>query len=319
VADAIILAKGLTKVYSGGVGGDVRAVEGIDLEIRSGEIYGLLGPNGAGKSTTIGMLTTRVVPTSGSILIGGVDLVARPALAKQLIGVVPQSNTLDRAMTVFENLEFHGRYFGMNGKQAKGVAAELLQRVRLVERSKAPVMALSGGMAQRLMVARAIMHRPQVLFLDEPTAGLDPQSRIAMWEILGDLHDEGQTILLTTHYMEEADEFCDRVAVMDHGRILALDTPAQLKASIGAGRIVIVSASGDLPALADALVAAVDGTHGARVVEGRVHLSVDDSPGLLPRIIDAAEAAGSAVHDLSVTEPTLESVFINLTGKDLRE
>jgi ABC-2 type transport system ATP-binding protein len=319
VADAIIIAKALTKVYSGGIGGDVRAVEGIDLEIRSGEIYGLLGPNGAGKSTTIGMLTTRVVPTSGSIMIGGVDLVDRPALAKQLIGVVPQSNTLDRAMSVFENLEFHGRYFGMGAKQARAVAGELLERVRLVERSKASVMALSGGMAQRLMVARAIMHRPQVLFLDEPTAGLDPQSRIALWEILGDLHDDGQTILLTTHYMEEADEFCDRVAVMDHGRILALDTPAQLKASIGAGRIVIVSASGDLDQLADALVAAVEGTHSARVVEGRVHLSVDDSPGLLPRIIDAAEAAGSSVNDLSVTEPTLESVFINLTGKDLRE
>jgi len=319
VTDAIILARGLTKVYAGGVGGDVRAVDEIDLEIRSGEIYGLLGPNGAGKSTTIGMLTTRVVPTSGSILIGGVDLVARPALAKQLIGVVPQSNTLDRAMTVFENLEFHGRYFGMSAKQARALTAELLQRVRLVERSKAPVMALSGGMAQRLMVARAIMHRPQVLFLDEPTAGLDPQSRIALWEILGDLHDDGQTILLTTHYMEEADEFCDRVAVMDHGRVLALDTPAQLKASVGAGRIVIVSATGDLAELADALVAAVDGTHQARVVEGRVHLSVDDSPGLLPRIIGAAEAAGSYVNDLSVTEPTLESVFINLTGKDLRE
>jgi ABC-2 type transport system ATP-binding protein len=319
VADAIIRAQGLTKIYTAGVSGEVVAVDGIDLEIFSGEIYGLLGPNGAGKSTTIGMLTTRVVPTSGSILIGGVDLVAKPALAKQLIGVVPQSNTLDRAMTVFENLEFHGRYFGMTAKQARGLAAELLQRVRLVERSKAPVMALSGGMAQRLMVARAIIHRPQVLFLDEPTAGLDPQSRIALWEILGDLHDDGQTILLTTHYMEEADEFCDRVAVMDHGRILALDTPAELKASIGAGRIVIVSAAGDLAPLADALVAGVEGAHRARIVDGRIHLSVDASSGLLPRIIDVAEAAGSAVNDLSVTEPTLESVFINLTGKDLRE
>ena len=299
--------------------GQVVAVDNIDLEIRPGEIYGLLGPNGAGKSTTIGMLTTRVVPTSGSIVIGGVDLVARPAIAKQLIGVVPQSNTLDRAMTVFENLEFHGRYFGMSAKQARGLAVELLQRVRLVERSSAPVMALSGGMAQRLMVARAIMHRPQILFLDEPTAGLDPQSRIALWEILGDLHDDGQTILLTTHYMEEADEFCDRVAIMDHGRILALDTPAQLKASIGAGRIVIVSADGDLGSLADTLVSRVDGAHKARVVDGRIHLSVDASEGILPRIIDAAEAAGSSVHDLSVTEPTLESVFINLTGKELRE
>ncbi|MEO8267558.1 MAG: ABC transporter ATP-binding protein, partial [Ilumatobacteraceae bacterium] len=190
VADAIIRAQGLTKIYAAGVAGDVVAVDGIDLEILSGEIYGLLGPNGAGKSTTIGMLTTRVVPTRGSIVIGGVDLVAKPALAKQLIGVVPQSNTLDRAMTVFENLEFHGRYFGMSAKHAKRLASELLQRVRLSERSKASVMALSGGMAQRLMVARAIMHRPQVLFLDEPTAGLDPQSRIALWEILGDLHDD---------------------------------------------------------------------------------------------------------------------------------
>jgi ABC-2 type transport system ATP-binding protein len=319
VADAIIRAEGLTKIYESGIGGDVVAVDDIDLEINSGEIYGLLGPNGAGKSTTIGMLTTRVIPTKGSIEIGGVDLVARPALAKQLIGVVPQSNTLDRAMTVFENLEFHGRYFGMSAKQAKSTAAELIQQVRLVERSSASVMALSGGMAQRLMVARAIMHRPQVLFLDEPTAGLDPQSRIALWEILGHLHDDGQTILLTTHYMEEADEFCDRVAIMDHGHILALDTPAQLKASIGAGRIVIVSATGDLAALADTLVAGVEGAHQARIVEGRIHLSVDASAGLLPRIIDCAEAAGSAVNDLSVTEPTLESVFIKLTGKDLRE
>ncbi len=320
MAEAIIRAQGLTKIYAGaGVGGDVLAVDDIDLEIHSGEIYGLLGPNGAGKSTTIGMLTTRVIPTRGSIQIGGVDLVARPALAKQLIGVVPQSNTLDRAMTVFENLEFHGRYFGMSAKEAKALAAELVQRVRLAERSSASVLALSGGMAQRLMVARAIMHRPQVLFLDEPTAGLDPQSRIALWEILGDLHDDGQTILLTTHYMEEADEFCDRVAIMDHGHILALDTPARLKASIGAGRIVIVSAAGDLSTLADALVKGVDGAHQARVVDDRIHLSVDASEGLLPRIINAAEAAGSSVHDLSVTEPTLESVFINLTGKDLRE
>src|SRR6185503_14248634 len=178
------------------------------------------------------------------------DVVARPALAKQLIGVVPQSNTLDRAMTVFENLEFHGRYFGMSAKSAKALATELLQRVRLVERSKAPVMAMSGGMAQRLMVARAIMHRPQVLFLDEPTAGLDPQSRIALWEILGDLHDDGQTIVLTTHYMEEADQLCDRVAIIDQGKVVALDTPAGLKSSVGADTTVTVSSTGDLDTLA---------------------------------------------------------------------
>jgi len=178
---------------------------------------------------------------------------------------------------------------------------------------------LSGGMVKRAALARALALDPAILFLDEPTAGLDPQSRIALWEILGDLHDDGQTIVLTTHYMEEADEFCDRVAIMDHGHILALDTPAQLKASIGAGRIVIVTATGDLDMLADTLAKKVEGAHHAQVAEGRVHLSVDASEGLLPRIIDAAEAAGSEVKDLSVTEPTLESVFINLTGKELRE
>jgi ABC-2 type transport system ATP-binding protein len=315
VADAIIRAVGLTKVYPG----NIRAVDELDLEIRAGEIYGLLGPNGAGKSTTIGMLTTRVVPTSGTIVIGGVDLVAKPALAKQLIGVVPQSNTLDRAMTVFENLEFHGRYFGMGAKEAKATAARLLERVRLTERSKAPVMALSGGMAQRLMVARAVMHRPQVLFLDEPTAGLDPQSRMALWDIVGDLQNDGQTILLTTHYMEEADQLCSRVAIMDHGRMLALDTPEQLKASVGAGRIVIVSCDGDLGASAEVLARTVSGARNAKVVEGRIHIGVDASVGVLPRIVAAAEAAGIVVHDLSITEPSLESVFINLTGKELRE
>src|SRR5258705_13405928 len=221
------------------------------------------------------MLTTRVIPTSGRAFVGGVDVVAHPTAAKQVVGVVPQTNTVDRALTVWENLYFHGRFFGMGAKTSKTEATRLLEQFRLADRADAPVLALSGGMAQRLMVARAILHRPAILFLDEPTAGLDPQSRIALWEILAELHAEGQTILLTTHYMEEADQFCDRLAIMDHGRILALDTPARLKASIGAGRIVIVSASGDLPALADALVAGVEGAHHARIVEGRIHLSVD--------------------------------------------
>ncbi|MGZ4792126.1 MAG: ABC transporter ATP-binding protein, partial [Ilumatobacteraceae bacterium] len=274
MAEAIIRAYGLTKIYAGaGVGGDVVAVDDIDLEIHSGEIYGLLGPNGAGKSTTIGMLTTRVIPTRGSIQIGGVDLVARPALAKQLIGVVPQSNTLDRAMTVFENLEFHGRYFGMSAKEAKALAAELVQRVRLVERSAASVLALSGGMAQRLMVARAIMHRPQVLFLDEPTAGLDPQSRLALWEILREFHSEGQTILITTHHMEEADQLCDRVAIMDHGRILALDTPADLKRTLGSATVVHITASGALERLADQVRATVPSARTASFGDGQLHMT----------------------------------------------
>jgi ABC-2 type transport system ATP-binding protein len=264
------------------------------------------------------MLTTRVVPTGGTAEVGGVDIIRHPALAKQVIGVVPQTNTLDRAMTVYENLFFHGRYFGMPSKEAKALTEEMLVKVRLADRAKTPVITLSGGMAQRLMVGRAILHKPQILFLDEPTAGLDPQSRIALWEIMSELHDEGQTILLTTHYMEEADQLCDRVAIMDHGRILALDTPAGLKRSIGAESIVRVQATGDLPPLAERLGEKIDGATKAQVVDNAILLWASGS-GLLPRIIDVVEEAGQRVTDLSVSEPTLETVFINLTGKDLRE
>ena len=238
--DEVIRTERLTKVYPG----DITAVDGLDLSVRRGEIFGLLGPNGAGKTTTAGMLTTRVIPTGGRAFVGGVDVVAHPTAAKQVIGVVPQTNTLDRSLTVWENLYFHGRFFGMNAKTAKAEASRLLEQFRLSERAEAPVLALSGGMAQRLMVARAIMHKPAILFLDEPTAGLDPLSRIALWDILGDLHGAGQTILLTTHYMEEADELCSRLAIIDRGRLLALGPPAELKRSTGADTVVTVSAIG---------------------------------------------------------------------------
>jgi ABC-2 type transport system ATP-binding protein len=315
MTDDIIVTEGLTKRFPP----DITAVDGLDLSVHAGEIFGLLGPNGAGKSTTIGMLTTRVTPTSGRAAVGGVDVIARPAVAKQVIGVVPQTNTLDRAMTVFENLEFHGRYFGMTKSDARREAREFLERVRLADRASAPVMALSGGMAQRLMVARAIMHRPQVLFLDEPTAGLDPQSRLALWEILREFHDEGQTILITTHHMEEADQLCDRVAIMDHGRILALDTPAGLKRSLGSATVVQITASGDLDKLAEQVHGAVPSARRPAIVDGQLIMAVDDASGMLPRVLAAAEEAGVTVTDLSISEPTLETVFINLTGKDLRE
>ena len=211
---AIIRTVDLTKVYAGS---DFAAVDKLNLSVTAGEIFGLLGPNGAGKTTTAGMLTTRVIPTAGTAHIGSVDVIAHPALAKQLIGVVSQTNTLDRQLTVWENLYFHGRLFGMAAAESRRVADDLLEQFHLTKWGPASVFALSGGMAQRLMVARSIFHRPAVLFMDEPTAGLDPQSRLALWEILGELHAAGQTILLTTHYMEEADQLCNRVAIMDHG------------------------------------------------------------------------------------------------------
>ncbi len=313
--DEVIRTEALTKVYPG----DIRAVDGLDLSVGRGEIFGLLGPNGAGKTTTAGMLTTRVIPTSGHALVGGVDVVSHPALAKRLIGVVPQSNTLDRSLSVWNNLYFHGRFFGMTSKDAKAKTQQLLEQFRLIERAKAPVLALSGGMAQRLMVARAVMHNPSILFLDEPTAGLDPQSRIALWEILGELHGDGQTILLTTHYMEEADELCNRLAIVDHGKMLALGTPRQLKDSVGIDTSVLVTVAGDPQPVADMLEAEVPGATGAHVVEGKVNLGVKGATGVLPAVVTLAEKHGFVVTDLSATEPTLETVFIQLTGKDLRE
>ena len=312
----VIRTQNLTKVYPGM---DVPAVDRLNLTVCAGEIFGLLGPNGAGKTTTAGMLTTRVIPTSGKAIVGGIDVVAHPALAKQAIGVVTQQNTLDRSLNVWENLYYHGRYFGMSSRASHAAADDLLAKFHLAKWAKAPVSALSGGMAQRLMVARAILHRPRILFMDEPTAGLDPQSRLALWEILSELHAEGQTILLTTHYMEEADQLCDRVAIMDHGKVLALDTPAALKSSLGAETIVTVSAEGDLDTLAGILRREVEGVTQTQRVDSTVLLHVRGASGVLPQVVTSAERGGFAVSDLSVAEPTLETVFIHLTGKELRD
>jgi ABC-2 type transport system ATP-binding protein len=313
--DAIVIhTEALTKVYSTGV----KAVDSLNLEVYEGEIFGLLGPNGAGKTTTVGMLTTRVVPTSGRATLAGVDVVARPSEAKAIIGVVSQSNTLDRSLTVWENLYFHGRYFGMGAKSARKVADQMLEVFKLADRAKADVQTLSGGMAQRLMVARSIVHRPRILFLDEPTSGLDPQSRIALWEIIGQIHADGQTVVLTTHYMEEADRLCQRLAVIDHGNLLALDTPDALKRTVGGDTVIRIQA-GDQPDRLAAHLGGMDEVTGTRVVGDTVHVMARATSGLLPRVIDTAEAGGFTVHDISIDEPTLETVFINLTGKDLRE
>lgn len=314
-AVAVIETTDLTKVYAGT---DFTAVDALNLTVYQGEIFGLLGPNGAGKTTTAGMLTTRVLPTSGTAKVAGIDVVAHPNLTKQFIGVVSQVNTLDRQLTVWENLYFHGRLFGMAASESRDVATALLEKFQLGRWATASVYALSGGMAQRLMVARAIFHRPAVLFLDEPTAGLDPQSRLALWEIMQQLNAEGQTILLTTHYMEEADHLCHRVAIMDHGKLLALDTPSTLKHRTGIDTIVTVKATGDLDALSRALKA-LDGASSVRGIERGVEVHVAGGDRLLARVIAAAEGAGVEIQDVSVAEPSLETVFIRLTGRELRD
>jgi len=312
----IVEIENLTKIYESKL--RVVAVDGIDLELKQGEIFGLLGPNGAGKTTTISIATTRALPTSGVVRIAGIDVVEHPAHARRLIGVVPQFNTLDRSLTVYENLYFHCRYFGFSHGQAKARALELLEQFLLTERKAMYPAQLSGGLAQRVQIARAIAHRPTVLCLDEPSAGLDPQSRMAMWGAVAELRKEGITVLLTTHYMEEADQLSDRLAIIDHGRVLALGPPQKLKTSFGAHTIfdlklktreglepVIVGLKG-LPDVSNAEIT----PEGLRVI-------AKSSDGVLPDIVVAGVRFG--LRDLTITEPSLETVFIQLTGRDLRE
>lgn len=314
----LIWTQDLAKVYRGGI----TAVDSLDLSVRRGEVFGLLGPNGAGKTTTIGMLTTHILPTRGSALVDGIDVVAVPARAKRVLGVVSQVNTLDRKLSVRENLYYHGRYFGMSAPQARAATRRLLERFRLDDRADADVSALSGGMARRLMVTRAVLHRPAVLFLDEPTAGLDPQSRLALWDLIAELREEGHTVLLTTHFMEEADRLCDRVAIMDHGRILALDAPPTLKRSLGGDAEVRVGVSGAAEKFAADLTARLgrEAAGAARLSDNTVHLSLrGDTEGVLAAVIATARERRVAITDFSVVGPSLETVFINFTGRELRE
>src|ERR1700735_5360750 len=217
---------------------EIVSLDGLSLDISSGEIFGLLGPNGAGKSTTVGVLTTRVRPTSGQAWIGEHDVWKEQALVKHLIGVVPQRPNLDFSLTAREILVFHAAYFGIGSKLRNERADALLEKFKLTERANQMVRGFSGGMMQRLSIARAMMHDPQVLFLDEPSAGLDPQTRILLWEIIREYHQAGKTVLLTTHNMVEADALCERLAIVDHGHVIAVGTPEQLKASIPGGYVL---------------------------------------------------------------------------------
>src|ERR1700757_3746813 len=234
-----IRTEDLRKTYKSS-GGNVPAVRGIDLSVHTGQFFGLLGPNGAGKSTTIGMLTTLIAPTGGRAWVAGHDVAKDPVAVKRRIGVVTQNNPLDMQLTVQENLEFRSRFFGLSLGAASKRAVQLIDAFGLSDRRKAMADQLFGGQARRLMTARALVHQPDVLFLDEPTAGLDPQTRVNLWDILKVLHEQGQTILLTTHYMEEAEALCDKVAVVDHGKVLARGTQEQLKEEAGAATIVTV-------------------------------------------------------------------------------
>ena len=314
---APIRTEGLTKVYTGR-GGTVRAVDWVELEVASGEFFGLLGPNGAGKSTTIGMLTTSVVPTSGRAFVAGIDARARPASVKRRIGVVSQSNTLDQLLTVRENLYYHGRYFGVSRREARRRADELLEQFALADRARSMVFELSGGLARRLVIARALAHRPEVLFLDEPTSGIDPQTRINLWGLLSDLHREGLTILLTTHYMEEADTLCERIAILDHGKVLALGAPGELKETLGADTVITLTIDGDLGAF-EPVASAIAGVRSVERDGATLRVFADRPTGVLAELVREAATLGLHVREAASQPPSLETVFLALTGKEYRE
>jgi ABC-2 type transport system ATP-binding protein len=316
MSETIVDIQGLRKVYAGKR--PVTAVDGIDLQVPAGMIYGLLGPNGAGKTTTISIATTRALPTAGTVRIAGIDVVGKPASSRRHIGVVPQYNTLDRSCTVAENIQFHCLFFGMSRAEAKARTAQLLEQFRLSDRAKAYPQMLSGGLAQRLQIARAIAHRPKVLFLDEPSAGLDPQSRLAMWQAVRALRSEGITVVLTTHYMEEADELCDRLAIIDHGKILVEDTPAALKASLGGEKVIELKLrDNEVSASLKEKLTAVEGVAGVEPMPTGLRVLARSVEGIVPRVVAVAEAFGLA--DISTSEASLETVFIRMTGRDLRE
>jgi ABC-2 type transport system ATP-binding protein len=319
--ETVIAVEDLKKTYrpKGRKGVEVTALAGISFEVSRGEFFGLLGPNGAGKTTTIGILTTRVVPTGGVGRIEGIDVARDPVAVKRSIGVVPQVNNLDRSLTAREILVFHAEYFGVPRQKREQNANELLQRFELAERADEKVTGFSGGMVQRLKIARALMHDPAILFLDEPTTGLDPQSRRMMWDLLTELNQKGLTVLLTTHYMEEADQLCGRAAIIDHGKLLALESPAQLKRSVPGGYLVQLQVRGEVsPSFVEAL-RSLPGVVEVKAEQGQVRVYADHAEGLLANAMRVAADLNVMVTDAHVAEPSLENLFLHLTGRSLRE
>jgi ABC-2 type transport system ATP-binding protein len=312
------------------------SIDDISFSVRQGEIFGLLGPNGAGKTTTIGVLTTNVRPTGGSAQIIGINVMGDPVSVKEHIAVVPQMSNLDRSLQVREILTFHARYHLIPRAEREARADALLTEFGLEKRKNDILGRFSGGMAQRVMLARALMHTPEVLFLDEPTNNLDPQARLFLWERIRQLHTQGITIVLTTHDMEEADQLCERIAIMDHGRILALDTPSELKKLIPGGNVLElrvalpeqIATTGSLLAPTEAVLAILRSLPGVSKVEDAplpanegVNLYRVYAEDVQPLVGQAARAlieSGADLQDLHLTKPSLEDVFIYLTGRKLR-
>jgi len=303
-------------VPQAGATGEIVALDALDFEVREGELVGLLGPNGAGKSTTLGILTTRIRPTAGRAEVAGADVARDPVGVRQRIGVVPQRANPDRSLTTLANLLYHAAYFGIDRTTAERRARGLMAKLALAGREDARVDQLSGGQLQRLMIARALMHEPEVLFLDEPTVGLDPQARLALWDVLREMHAQGRTIVMTTHYMEEADQLSDRVAIVDHGSLLAFDTPSVLKARAPGGTAVELQLD-DEAAPTVAAARALDGITGAEAHVRTLRVFTDRGGDVIPGLIQVAEGQGRQIRDIRLFPPSLETLFISLTGRTI--
>ena len=309
----------------------VNAVDGVSFEVRRGEVFGLLGPNGAGKTTTVGILTTRVRRTGGTARVSGVDVGDHPVRARSLVAVVPQRNNLDRSLSIRQNLLFHAAYHGVPAPERARRATELLEEFGLADRADDKPDMFSGGQAQRVMVARALMHAPEVLFLDEPTTGLDPAARLFVWDRVRDLRARGVTVLLTTHDMDEAAELADRVGIMDHGKLLALDTPAALTRGLpgrttlevavtldGTGPDALLAELGELDGVERVEQVAAAGLPAAgRELRARLYLA-GDAPLLVAPVAAVVASHRAQLTDVTIGEPSLEDVFIALTGRALR-
>ena len=311
----ILEVKDLKKNY-----GDFAAVKGITFDIKEGEIFSLLGPNGAGKTTTISMLSTLYTPTAGDASIGGHSISKEPMAVKQVIGVVPQELALYEDLTARENLIFWGQMYGLSGKSLSSRVDEVLEQIGLVDKAKNQVKTYSGGMKRRVNIGVGLLHKPRLLFMDEPTVGIDPQSRRAILDTVKDLNKQGMTVLYTTHYMEEAEELSNRVGIIDHGELIALGTQDELTKQVGQTDTLIlhIGENEDTEALAESLKS-LDGVLEAIAVDHEVSIVTPQAEDVLATVVGAANERGIKIHSIDIREPNLEAVFLHLTGRALRD
>ena len=298
---------------------EIVALDDLSLDVSPGEVFGLLGPNGAGKSTTVGILTTQIRPTAGRAWVGDHDVARQRVPVKRLIGVVPQRPNLDFSLTAREILTFHGAYFGMPAAERNERARALLESFHLLDRADHLVRGFSGGMMQRLSIARAMMHEPEVLFLDEPSAGLDPQTRLLLWDMVRRYNARGKTVVLTTHNMEEADALCKDLAIVDHGRVIAQGSPEELKHSIPGGFVIRVQMRPQPAELLEKIRRLPGVTEVRAAGEAGLDVYADRGGPLVAEIINLALSAGANISDVHISEPSLENLFLHHTGRSLRD